>query len=276
MAEQTSPSTRAALPQAWELRAGIEVVHPFFAEPARCKLSFTPSREAQAWISRAGAVVRAGHHEWKLYLPEDTSLAGNAAVLDITVSAADALFAAVTPGLAGAGMPLPGVETSGACYDPATLTWRVGAPAPMATSAAAQAAAAPLASFVVALCLADDNSDIGRTYRVDLETRATVWKYILVGDWAMDRPFIVDLDGRDEFEQARAEKVAGGGPAMAIRSLAPILLQERSPRRFQLRGRADDVERVLVRRLPAAGAAQLGPDTPGGAAVPVSEIYVQR
>ena len=238
------PVATRQVPPAWELRAAIEVVHPFFAEPSRCRLQFEPSQEASAWIWRAGAIARARHHEWRLYLPVAASPTGEATELDIAVSARDPIFAAVTQGLAHADAPCR--MTAG------------------------------LSTFVVSLRLAGDRSDVGRIYRVELQARQAVWKYILVGDWTPEQPFIVDLDGRDEFEPARPEIVAGGSPALSIRSLAPIPLQERSARRFQLRGRTDEVERVLVRRLAVASAAQWGPDTADSAAVPVSEIYVQR
>lgn len=247
MASPSISAERAAprqVPQAWELRAAVEVMHPFFAEPSRCRLQFDPSQEARAWIARSGAVMRPGQNEWRLYLPVGADAAREAVQLDIAVSARDSSFAAVTQGVAHADMP-----------------WQMGTRP---------------SSFIVTLCLAGDGSDLGRTWRVELQARQAVWKYILVGDWSPDRPFIVDLDGHDAFEPARAEVVAGGGPALAIRSHAPIPLQERSARRFQLRGRTDEVERVLVRRLPAASATQLGPDADGGTAVPVSEIYVQR
>ncbi len=115
-----------------------------------------------------------------------------------------------------------------------------------------------------------------RRYRLRLPTRATVWKYCLLGDWEHDGLRVVDLGREVDFGPAENETLAGGRPALAIRSRAGIGLQQRSTRRFQLRGVDGSSDRVLVRRLPVAGAGQLARETIGGVPTWVSEIFVHR
>lgn len=117
----------------------------------------------------------------------------------------------------------------------------------------------------------------GRRYVLRFQARATVWKYYLVGDWAQDELNVVDLGREAEFEPAQPDRLADGRAALAVRSRARIALQERPAQRFQLRGRnGGGTERVLIKRLPVAGARQLSVETIRGVPTPVSEIFVHR
>ncbi len=109
-------------------------------------------------------------------------------------------------------------------------------------------------------------------YVLRFATRTAVWKYWLIGDWRESEPQIIDPDGQAAFSRAQEATLPDGRPALTIRSAAPIAIFRRSPFRFQLRGRAGSGERLLVKRLPVAGTAQLTRES--GALV--SEIYVHR
>jgi hypothetical protein len=109
-------------------------------------------------------------------------------------------------------------------------------------------------------------------YVLRFATRTAVWKYWLIGDWRESEPQIIDPDGQAAFSRAQEATLPDGRPALTIRSSAPIAIFRRSPFRFQLRGRAGSGERLLVKRLPVAGTAQLTRES--GALV--SEIYVHR
>ncbi len=115
-----------------------------------------------------------------------------------------------------------------------------------------------------------------RHYVLRFATRRAFWKYWLIGDWRESAPRVVDVDGQAEFLEAQEATLPDGRPALTIRSAAPIGIFKRSPFRFQLRSRAGSGERLLVKRLPVAGTAQLirEPCAVGGSLV--SEIYVHR
>lgn len=117
---------------------------------------------------------------------------------------------------------------------------------------------------------------VPKHYVLRFATRAAVWKYWLIGDWRELEPQVIDPDSKAAFSPAREATLPDGRPALTIRSTAPIAIFRRSPFRFQLRGRAGTSERLLVKRLPVAGTAQLTrePGAPGGSLV--SEIYVHR
>jgi hypothetical protein len=111
---------------------------------------------------------------------------------------------------------------------------------------------------------------------VRFAARSPVWKYCLLGDWASEDVRIVDLAREAEFTPAVTENLAGGRDAKAIRSSTGIALRNRSSRRFQLRGVDGNTERVLIKRLPVAGARHLARETIDGTPTWVSEIYVHR
>jgi hypothetical protein len=116
-----------------------------------------------------------------------------------------------------------------------------------------------------------------KRYVLRFQARATVWKYYLVGDWAQDQLSVVDLGREAEFEPAQPDRLADGRAALAVRSQARIALHERPAQRFQLRGRSNGgTERVLIKRLPVAGARQLSMESIRGVPTPVSEIFVHR
>ena len=113
-------------------------------------------------------------------------------------------------------------------------------------------------------------------YVLRFATRAAVWKYWLIGDWRESEPQIIDPDGQATFSRAQEAMLPDGRPALTIQSAAPIAIFRRSPFRFQLRGRAGSGVRLLVKRLPVAGTAQLTRERGALGGAPVSEIYLHR
>ncbi|GGY13793.1 hypothetical protein [Paludibacterium paludis] len=119
--------------------------------------------------------------------------------------------------------------------------------------------------------LASWRSALPARWDLTLPVRATLWKYLLIGEWGTDLK-IEDQEGSIAFGGACSEILPGGARAVAIRSLAPIPLQERPPYRFELRRR----ERVVVPRLPMAAPGALLRETVNGELCDVSEIFLNR
>jgi hypothetical protein len=114
-------------------------------------------------------------------------------------------------------------------------------------------------------------------WQLRLQPRATVWKYLLLGDWGEPPPRVVDAQHQVRFNEPEAEALADGRRAWAIRSGVAIPLQRRAGQRFQLRAEGQGgEERVLIRQLPAANARNFAREVEGGATALVSEIPVLR
>lgn len=268
---------------------GIVVEHAYYAGE-RCRgLRFEPDAESAAQLARHGCIVRRGGegvgvHAERPELPPTTWL----------VRARDADFANCTDGLAPRPGELPFFDGVAAVREPLSgpqdgagaPTWRlhadefasardlqaVDAPALAAALSPAQRRVPP--AFVVRLpAVAADTA--GRRYRIRFQARQTTWKYCLLGDWPQDPLQVVDLGRGIAFGEPAREELADGALALAIRSGSPIALRERSPQRFQLRARGG-AQKVLVKRLPVAGASQLSRETIAGVSTLISEIHVYR
>ncbi|WP_157003236.1 hypothetical protein [Ralstonia sp. A12] len=112
-------------------------------------------------------------------------------------------------------------------------------------------------------------------WTLELPVRTTIWKYLLLGDWADDIR-LVDLSDVNMFGEPARETLPDGREAITIRSLAPIALQERPQHRFQLRRGMGNAERVLVARMPTAAPDGLRREVIDGVPHDVSEIFVSR
>jgi hypothetical protein len=108
-------------------------------------------------------------------------------------------------------------------------------------------------------------------YRLRFAARATHWRYHVLGRLRRDGLRIVDPDGAARFEPLERPPLADGRPTTSFRSAAPLVLAERPPQRFQLRAGGPADERILIRRLPVAGACLPGGEAAGTAC---SDIYV--
>jgi hypothetical protein len=108
-------------------------------------------------------------------------------------------------------------------------------------------------------------------YRLRFAARATHWCYHVLGRLRRDGLRIVDPDGIAAFAPLDRPPLADGRPTTSFRSAAPLVLAERPPQRFQLRAGGPADERILIRRLPVAGACLPGGEAAGTAC---SDIYV--
>ena len=273
----------------------FEVQHTFFAD-GRCAnaLKFVLTPKSVVLLQRSGFLARANDSgvavlvdslrlETLSLIAQDTEEPFS---LTWLVYAADPLFGNYTEELVYPPVGLPVFDSDNAVADGATGRWRLQREEYVSAAdaraldddAVVQAVLGqhvpPL--FVVILRLGAGASPEPKRYVVRFATRAAVWKYWLIGDWRDSEPQVVDPDGQASFLQAQDATLPDGRPALTIRSTAPIAIFRRSPFRFQLRGRAGSGERLLMKRLPVAGTAQLmrEPRAQGGSLV--SEIYVHR
>jgi len=215
------------------------------------------------------------------------------------VYAADPLFGNYTEGLVYPPEGLPVFDSDNAAADGVTGHWRLQRKAyvsaadavPLDDEAVVQALAGqhvpPL--FMVTLRLATMATEVPgaralaaesppepKHYVLGFATRTAVWKYWLIGDWMELDPQVVDPDGQAAFLRAQEATLPDGRAALTIRSVDPIAILRRSQFRFQLRGRAGNSDRVLVKRLPVAGPMQLTRERGPLGGPLISEIYVHR
>ena len=279
----------------------FEVEHTFFPDN-RCAgaLRFMLTPISALLLQRAGFLARATDTGVAVFADASRPDALSAAAdepfcLTWLAYPADPLFGNYTEGLVYPPAGVPVFDSASAVADEATGRWCLQRKAyvsaadalPLDHEAVVQAfwmaqRVPPL--FVVTLRLpapAAGSADaelppVPKHYVLRFETRAAVWKYWLIGDWRESELQVVDPDGQAAFSQAQEATLPDGRPALTIRSADPIAIFRRSPFRFQLRGRAGNGERLLVKRLPVAGTAQLTRERGAGGGPLVSEIYVHR
>lgn len=262
----------------YELLFSVEIAHQYFDEPARLGVRFRPDETSRAWLAQTDCLVRGAGNRLRVYYraapdASRTPMAQTAGGVELRfgVVAADPLFANYTDDLTpidaeplrfGGGY---GVLDGG--------VWKITPPLGPPRLSLGDG---PRPDFVVCIPLAGDLSDAGRSYRVELNSRATTWKYILLGDWKTVTPRVVDTAKANAvaFEAASKEVLADGRSAWAIRSRGRIPLAERPGQRFQLCDA--DPDNVLINPLPAAGPDSFGLEVAGDAPSLISEIYVPR
>ena len=268
----------------WAPLLEVTVEHAFFASGLARGLRFEPTEDTAAWLRGHDAVCRETGASLLVALPVDhDAAADDPDRLAWHVHSSDALLAGVTEGLPGRQRDVPELLHWCATLvvdDPARLhagasvgaddTWPLTWPAVAATLDTATRRQPPLALLSVPLPTAQAQ------YRVRLAPRSTVWKYWLLGDWSADPLQVVDPAHEVDFSDPVSEPLGDGRVALAVRSQSSIALAQRSEARFQLRSRGAAVERVLVKRLPVAGADHFARETIHGVTTLVSEIYVHR
>lgn len=150
------------------------------------------------------------------------------------------------------------------CDDPAHLLYREAAALPALSLALFEGEHADFTAWL---------QSPSRQQHLQLAARRTVWKYLLLGDWAGQQPELHDPLGLVQFEAATPLALGDGRSALAIRSGSALPLAERAVPRFQLRDANAHPPRLLMARLPVAapGGLQREPD-----GTPVSEIFVSR
>jgi len=121
---------------------------------------------------------------------------------------------------------------------------------------------------------ADALQAVPTSYFLRFGARQTYWTYYLLGPYVSKRVSIVDLDGGIAFESLGTVPLSDDRPALAFRSKAAIPLRQRPMFRLQLREEGAGNGKVLVKRLPVAGASQMARQAIGGEVVSVSEVYV--
>jgi hypothetical protein len=115
---------------------------------------------------------------------------------------------------------------------------------------------------------------LGWCYYVRFGATATLWKYYLRDAWSSDSVQIVDIGREIDFHPAVMEALPDGRPVLTVRSRTEIELRERSSRRFQLRLRDGNAEKIIIKYLPVAGAAEQYAETVDSMRRRVSHIHV--
>lgn len=284
---------------AHELLFSIEVVHGYFRDPAACRLRFEPDAATRDWLRQARCVSRRAPNGLSVYYELPDGPAGARPIraqsdepisLSYTVSALDPAFGLYSDGLAACETLDPGSPPllvfdsvrARRPFDPGEA-WILSAPASIDTGGLSVRP-----DFKLLIGLIGDLSDAGRAYRIDFNSRAATWKYLLIGDWAGDRPRIVDATHptADLFDDPFADPdkppeptpLADGRMAISVRSTQPLAVLDRPRGQFQLWSRSEDGSRdqVLVSSLPHAAAANFAIETPGDPSTLVAEIFVTR
>ena len=121
-----------------------------------------------------------------------------------------------------------------------------------------------------------DNRNRARApaFNLHFASRQTYWKYFLQDDRTGEDIYIVDAEGKVEFEATGPDRLDNGKSVSTYRSKQRIPLNERFDFRFQLKQRKNGVEKVLYRQLPFARVNQTGKEVVAQQAIAVSEIYI--
>lgn len=270
----------------------IDAEHAYFADGQCRGLRFVPTDATQALLQAAGCVVREngtalvafGHRQAfsGLQAPGDAPPA-----LVWQLRAGDEGFAAYTEGFARLPGELLHFDAADAVFDAQHDRWclHAGDTASAAdvrpltwplVAQALDAAARRVPPCALVRVPLGTLSQVPLRLRLRFAARATVWKYCLFGSWSEPQLQVVDLAREAEFTEPAVEQLDGGLPMLAIRSRERIAVRQRSERRFQLRSRHGGGDKVLIKRLPVAGARQLGREEIDGVSTLVSEIHVHR
>ena len=250
--------------------ATVDVRHDYFADGSARDLVFRPHADTAVFLRRFAMLLHADGCSVGISVAESQLQGiwserlddGEPRSLRLDVHSADANCAyytgAINPPLE---TPDDGVQSAPLLSVP---------PAPMA----------PLAT--IALPLNGTGSDdftawtaaLGTPYRLRMQSRSTIWKYLLIGEWRGRTLSVVDQRGEVAFTAPAQERLSNGQNALAVHSITPIALRERPTQRFQLRDVTDASERVLIPRLPGAAPQRLWRETVRGEPTAVSEIFV--
>ena len=261
----------------------ITAEHGFYANGLCRGLRFTPSADTAAWLQSVDAVcretgagllvlgVRAG-------LRADGGDATPAPPLCWSLRCEDPRFAAVTAGLPAQRDELLVFRSSASGASAVEgQVWPRQWPAVAEQLSAAQHKRPPLALLQLPVPVPVPGAQAGPAqHSLRFAARAPIWKYCLVGPWSSDPLEVVAGAGEPGFGEPVSEQLDNGQRVLAFRSVAGIELRERSDKRFQLRARSAAADRVLVKRLPVAGADHFAHETIHGVSTLVSEIYVHR
>jgi hypothetical protein len=264
----------------------ITLEHAYYADGLCRGLRFVPDEDTEAWMTRRGCISRAtGAGVLVLAPSSEAEPSDDASWLSFHVHSSDHGLAAVTADLprgsdeilllvaAQVLAPAAADELQSLHAGPRSgegERWPLAWPMLSQSLGTTARRTPPLAVVRVPAPRAL------MRYRARLAARATVWQYWLLGEWTEGALRIVDSDNQVQFTEPETRVLNDGRTALAVRSLGEIELRQRSTARFQLRSRASAAERVLVKRLPVAGADPFVRETPDPRSRLVSEIYVHR
>lgn len=254
--------------------------HEFYADGLARGLRFVPGDDTRRWLDQHGCLCRANGAELLVVAPDAPARA--AATLCWRVHVDDPQLIAVSAGLdlqAGELLWLRPTQMRdritalhAGAHAGAEAHWPLRWPAVSAgLDDAGHRQPPPMLLTVPAPA-----SPV--RYRARLAARATVWKYWLMGPWTEDDLRVVDVgDARPvQFSAPERLQLDDRGGALAVRSLAPVALRQRHDARFQLCSGSAEARRILVKRLPVAGADHFARETIDSVPTLVSEIFVHR
>lgn len=113
-----------------------------------------------------------------------------------------------------------------------------------------------------------------QSYRIYFDHRCTYWKYFILGPLANKPVSVWDMDNKWKFDRVAPKVGTFSGPAMTFISNAPIPLRQIPTNTFQLRIRATDVEKVMIKKLPSAPINILHHEKRGADVISISEIFI--
>ncbi|WP_286267420.1 hypothetical protein [Thalassotalea atypica] len=119
----------------------------------------------------------------------------------------------------------------------------------------------------------NQESDHGLNYTIGFEPRQNIWKYLIFGAEKYQGITIKDLDNNVNFQFEGSETV-GGKTSLVYTSKEPVKLKENTNQRFQLKAEVNEIETILIKRLPLASITQVNSKTLNGKQTVVSEIFV--
>lgn len=275
----------------------IAVTHAYFAGGHCRGLRLTPTADTLAWLHEINGLCResgsglivlgdASRHRLSTARPQG---------LGWFLRCDDSGFAAVTAGLPPHGArlelmwlkpapdasPTPTARLHVAPEAGAGDIWPLTWPMVAAQLGPAERRWPPLALVQVPVPAGGRDGGAPSRYTIHFGARAPRWKYCLVGHWSDDPLEVVasggalsTAKGESPFGAPESGTLPDGRPMLVFLSNQGIELRERPERHFSLRSAAD--KRVVLERLPTAGAGQLALEPIGGGRALVSEIHVHR
>jgi len=256
---------------------GVEVRHPYFADGRARALRFIPDRATRNFLDRHGVVTRSDGAALQLIVAEDRLGALWAERLDDQGQPRELCYSMQSTELEAAYYTQGGAE---AVYR-SDGRGALAASAEPAKATPTLAGATPLGDLRLPLDRNTTSWDawtaaLGGIDVLTLRVRATIWKYLLIGDWRDCDLRLIDPQALTVFGGGMMERLPDQREAMVFRSQSTIEYREQPPQRFQLRDHASTPEKILIKRLPAAAPRGLRRETEGGASSLVSEIFVHR
>lgn len=250
--------------------AAVDVRHEYFADGSARHLQFQPHADTAAFLRRFGMMLRADERSLRIIVAEPQLQGiwgermddGDPRTLCFDVHSTDAACAYYT------GAVDTQIEVAGDGARPPPLRPVQATPK------------APLATVALPIDGAESNdfttwvATLGATFQLRLQSRSTIWKYLLIGDWRDRSLSVIDQRGNVTFTTPVPERLPDGQHALAVHSTSTIALRERPPQRFQLHDVTDAPGRVLIPRLPGAVPQRLWRETVHGESTAVSEIFV--